>query len=165
MINKKDLYYWCSIPVENLENHKGLKVRFRMVESSQEMGHLMAREFIDEIIKANNENRVFRTIIPCGPKSWYEPFVHIVNTEKVCLKNVVIFHMDECLDWEGNLLAKNDPYNFQTFMEKYFYAPIEDNLAVKQENRFFLNPETMQTIKKKICENPIDYTLGGWGQD
>ena len=102
MINKKDLHSWCSIPLGDLENHKGLKVRFRLVESSEEMGHLMAREFIDEIIKANNENRTFRAIVPCGPKSWYEPFTNIVNAEKVSLKNVVVFHMDECLDWEGN---------------------------------------------------------------
>jgi glucosamine-6-phosphate deaminase len=165
MINKKDLYSWCSVPVNDLENHKELKVRFRLVESSEEMGLLMAREFIDEIINANNENRFFRVIVPCGPKSWYEPFTNIVNTEKISLKNVIVFHMDECLDWEGNLLAKNDPHNFQTFMEKYFYDPVEEKLAIKPENRLFLNPETMHAIKKKIAENPIDYTLGGWGQD
>jgi hypothetical protein len=25
---------------------------------------------------------------------------------------MTVFHMDECLDWEGKLLARNDPYNF-----------------------------------------------------
>ena len=85
MINKKDLYSWCSIPVDELVNHSGLKVRLRLVESSEEMGLLMAREFADEIIKANKENRCFRAIVPCGPKSWYEPFVNIVNSEKVSL--------------------------------------------------------------------------------
>jgi len=165
MINKKDLYSWCRIPAEELENHKGLKVRFRIVESSEDMGLLMAREFIDEIVRANRESRTFRAIVPCGPKSWYEPFTNIINEEKVSLKNVVIFHMDECLDWEGGLLAKNDPYNFQTFMEKYFYDPVKEELAVKPENRLFLNPQTMHSVKHKIRENPIDYTLGGWGQD
>ena len=165
MIDKKDLYTWCAIPASELENNKGLKVRFRLVESSADMGHLMAREFIDEIKKANSENQIFRAIVPCGPKCWYEPFAAIVNAEKVSLNNVIIFHMDECLDWQGNLLAKNDPHNFQTFMEKYFYDPIDEKLAVKPENRLFLNSETMHTIKKKIYENPIDFTLGGWGQD
>ena len=165
MIDKKDLYSWCSVPADALEKHNELKVRFRMVESSQEMGFLMAREFIDEIQKANGENRDFRAIVPCGPRSWYEPFTTIVNAEKVSLKNVTVFHMDECLDWEGNLLAKNDPHNFRTFMEKYFYGPVEDQLAVKPENRLFLYPDTMSEIKKKICESPVDYTLGGWGKD
>jgi glucosamine-6-phosphate deaminase len=165
VINKKDLYAWCSIPADELEDHKNLKIRFRLVESSEEMGRLMAREFIDEIIEANKHGRVFRAIVPCGPKSWYEPFAGIINAEKVSLKNVVVFHMDECLDWEGNPLAKNDPYNFQTFMEKHFYDPIDNELAVKPENRIFLNPETMRVIKEKIRKSPVDYTLGGWGQD
>jgi glucosamine-6-phosphate deaminase len=165
MINKKDLYAWCSVPVHELENHSGLKVPFRLVETPEDMGVLMAREFIDAIITANQENRPLRAIVPCGPKSWYEPFANIVNTEKVSLKNMTVFHMDECLDWEGNLLAKNDPYNFRTFMEKYFYDPVDEQLAVKPENRLFLTPETMHTIKKMIAEKPIDYTLGGWGQD
>ena len=165
MIDKKNLYKWCSIPVNELEGHSALKVRFRLAQTSEEMGFLMAREFIDEIIIANREGKTFRAIVPCGPKSWYEPFVNIVNSEKVSLKNVVVFHMDECLDWEGNLLAKNDPYNFRTFMETYFYNPVESGLAVKPENRLFLNPQTMADIKIKIKENPVDYTLGGWGQD
>ena len=165
MISKKDIYSWCSIPADKLENHKGLRVRLRIVETSQDMGFLMAREFIDEIKNANKENRIFRAIVPCGPKSWYEPFADIVNEEKVSLKNLVVFHMDECLSWEGELLAKNDPYNFRTFMEKYFYDPVKEELAVKQGNRLFLNPQTMYVIKQKIQENPIDYTLGGWGQD
>lgn len=165
MIHKKDLYTWCSIPLDDLENHKGLKVGFRLVESSEEMGLIMAREFIDDIKMANREGRTYRAIVPCGPKSWYEPFTRIVNSEKVSLKNVVIFHMDECLDWEANMLPKNDPYNFRTFMEKYFYDPVQEELAVRPENRLFLNPETMHSIKKKIQENPVDYTLGGWGQD
>ena len=165
MIDKRDLYSWCSIPVDELENHKKLKVKFRLVETSEDMGLLMAREFVDEIIKANRENRIFRAIVPCGPRSWYKPFTDIVNSQKVNLKSLLVFHMDECLDWEGNLLAKNDPHNFRAQMEEFFYNPVEESLAVKQENRFFLEPQTMQTIKKRIVEERIDYTMGGWGQD
>jgi len=73
--------------------------------------------------------------------------------------------MDECLDWEGKLLAKNDPYNFKTFMLQYFYGGIDPALAVPETQRFFLEPSTMEAIRAKIWENPVDMTLGGWGQD
>lgn len=165
MIHPKELYKWCSIPAEQLENHPSLKTKFRMVKTSQEMGELMARELVDEIKKANSENRACRAIIPCGPKSWYAPYTRMVNEEKISLKNFYVFHMDECLDWEGNLLAKNDPYNFKTFMEKYFYGGIASELAVPPEQRFFLEPRTMEYIREKIWEAPVDITLGGWGQD
>lgn len=77
----------------------------------------------------------------------------------------MIFHMDECLDWQGNLLAADDPYNFRTFMCREFYDPVEKELMVPEENRYFLSPGTMFQVAEKIREAPIDYTLGGWGQD
>jgi glucosamine-6-phosphate deaminase len=73
--------------------------------------------------------------------------------------------MDECLDWQGKPLPKNHPYNFRTFMEKYFYGDIIPALAVPEQQRFFPTPAARQLIKEKIAEAPIDITLGGWGQD
>lgn len=164
-INIKELYKWCSVQVEQLENHPDLKIPFRLVQDSEEMGEVMARELVDEVKKANMDGRSCRAIVPCGPKCWYEPFTRIVNEEKVSLENLFVFHMDECLDWEGKLLAKNDPYNFRTFMEKYFYGGILEELSVPLEQRFFPEPSKIEYIKEKISEAPIDITLGGWGQD
>ncbi len=164
MIDLKDLYKWCSIPAEELTVYK-TKIPFRMVKDSGEMGELMARELVEEIKAASGRQRTFRAIIPCGPKSWYEPFVRIVNEERVSLKHFEVFHMDECLDWEGNLLAVNDPHNFRTFMEKHFYAGVNEELSVPRQHRHFLEPANMMQIKKMISETSIDYTLGGWGQD
>jgi glucosamine-6-phosphate deaminase len=164
-IDVKELYKWCSIPVEKLVNHPDLKIPFRLVKDSEKMGEVMAREFVDEIKAANCRGSVYRAIVPCGPKSWYRPFSTMVNEEKVSLRNLTVFHMDECLDWEGKLLAKNDPYNFRTFMEKYFYGDILPELAVPLEQRFFPDPSRIEFIKANIAEAPIDITLGGWGQD
>jgi glucosamine-6-phosphate deaminase len=148
-----------------LAGHPALKTNFRMVQDSTQLGILIARELIDEIKKANEQERIFRAIIPCGPVCWYKPFTKIINEEKVSLKNVIVFHMDECLDWEGQLLARNDPYNFRTVMERQFYAGIADELSVLSKNRHFLEPSTMAYIKEEIWSAPIDMTIGGWGQD
>jgi glucosamine-6-phosphate deaminase len=164
-INKKDLYNWCKIPAAELEGHPGLKVPFRMVKDSDEMGVVMARDFIEEIKFCNTEGRNIRAIVPCGPKCWYAPFNRMVNKEKVSLKNLTVFHMDECLDWQGKLLAKNDPYNFRTFMEKFFYEGILPELAVPESQRFFPEPLLIDLIKEKIADDIINITLGGWGQD
>lgn len=164
-INIKELYKWCRIPAHSLAGHPDLKIPFRMVRDSAEMGEVMARELVEEIKAANEEGRIFRVIVPCGPKCWYLPFTHMVNEEKVSLRNVVVFHMDECLNWEGKLLPKNDPYNFRSFMEKHFYGGIQPELAVKPEHRYFPSPDSIDDIKARIREAQIDLTLGGWGQD
>ena len=164
-IDKKDLYNWCKIPYYELENHPDLKIPFCLTKDSDEMGEVMAREFVDEIKMAGANGQVIRAIVPCGPKCWYAPFTRMVNNEKVSLGHLTVFHMDECLDWEGSLLARNDPYNFRTFMEQHFYGGIPAELAVPGEQRIFPEPDRIAEIKRKIAEAPIDITLGGWGQD
>lgn len=162
---RQRIYEWCKVPADELENNPNLKVPFRMVEDSKAMGLLMATELVEEIEAANKEGRDFRCIIPCGPACWYDDWTRLVNEREVSLKNVTVFHMDECLTWEGKELLQNNPYNFRAFMEKRFYGGIKEELNVPMERRFFLNPQTMENIKKEIVKAPIDYTLGGWGQD
>lgn len=164
-ISKTDLYQWCKIPRDKLASHPRLRVRFRIVRDSAEMGQLMAEEFC-EVIEANNANREpTRAIVPCGPVCWYAPFTNLVNTRNISLRNLWVFHMDECLDWQGRPLPAAHPYNFRTFMEKHFYDGIRPELQVPQEQRFWLLPSTMDQISAAIQSAPIDITIGGWGQD
>lgn len=160
-----NLHAWCSVPFDKLSTHPDKRVAFRMVQNSGEMGRIMARDLLDVIVKNNELNRITRAIIPCGPKSWYAPFRDMVNDENISLKKLIVFHMDECLDWQGRLLPKNHPYNFRTFMEAYFYNGINEDLSVPLEQRFFPTPFNIPDIDHAISQHPIDITLGGWGQD
>jgi glucosamine-6-phosphate deaminase len=165
VIKTVELYEWCKIPVDQLEQHPQIKIPFRICKGSAEMGLWMARELVDEIKANNKQGKRIRAIIPCGPSSWYKPYVEIVNKERVDLKSFEVFHMDECLDWQGHELPRAHPYSFRGFMEKYFYDPIDEKLSVPKENRFWLNANNVDYIKRKILEAPIDITYGGWGQD
>lgn len=159
------LYEWCKIPWMELEGHPQLKIPFRLSEDSDSMGELMARELINEIASKNDHGKETRAIIPCGPSCWYEPFTHLVNKEKVSLKNFVVFHMDECLNWQGRELPKSHPYNFRSSMEKQFYDPVHPDLAVPDKNRVWINADNINIVKEKIEEKPIHIAYGGWGQD
>jgi glucosamine-6-phosphate deaminase len=165
VIKPKQLYEWCKIPYTELVNHPERKIPFRLVKDSQEMGEVMAWELVDEIKAANQRGTQFRAIIPCGPSCWYKPFTDLVNKENVSLKSCVIFHMDECLDWQGRELPRNHPYSFRGFMEKHFYDPIAPELAVHEENRNWLTANNIEEVEQKIWAAPIDLTYGGWGQD
>ncbi|MBQ6545254.1 MAG: hypothetical protein IJL72_05895 [Lachnospiraceae bacterium] len=162
---RKQLYKWCAVPADELEGHPDLKIPFRMVEDSAAMGLLMAEELIGEIEAANAEGRPFRAIIPCGPACWYDDWTRLVNERNVSLKNVTVFHMDECLTWEGKELSRKNPYSFRGFMEERFYGGIRPELNVPEERRFFLSPSSMARVAEEIAASPVDFTLGGWGQD
>ena len=165
MIDPKELYAWCRIPYTQLENHPLRKVPFRLVPDSAAMGWMMARELVDLVAANNLQGKTTRAIIPCGPSCWYAPFTRLVNQERVSLANLVVFHMDECLDWQAHELPYGHPYNFRSFMERHFYGPIQPELNVAEANRIWPSVKDIELIKGKIAAAPIDITYGGWGQD
>src|SRR5438093_12934766 len=163
-IAKADLYRWCRIPATELLTHPGLRVRFRIVQNSAEMGLLMAQDLV-EVIEANNkQNLATRAIAPCGPKCWYAPFTELVSSRNISLRNFFVFHMDECLDWQARPLPVNHPYNFRSFMEKYFYDGIRLDLAVHQEQRFWLLSSMVEHVRDAIDAAPIYIRVGYCGQ-
>ena len=50
-------------------------------------------------------------------------------------------------------------------MERYFYNPINPELMVPEENRYWLNASNMAQVAEAIWAEPLDITYGGWGQD
>ena len=165
MITPKKLYEWCRIPYADLEKHPARKIPFRLVRDSAVMGDLMARELVEAIRVAEKRGESFRAIIPCGPSCWYKPFSDLVNRERVSLKRFVVFHMDECLDWQGRELPRAHPYSFRGFMERHFYAPVDPELAVPEGNRHWPHADNVERIAAAIAAATVELTYGGWGQD
>jgi sugar/nucleoside kinase (ribokinase family)/6-phosphogluconolactonase/glucosamine-6-phosphate isomerase/deaminase len=164
-VRAQDLLEWCRIPAEQLPGHAGLRVPFRLVKDSAEMGELMARELLDLVAANDAAGRETRVILPCGPACWYEPWTRLVNARGLPLGRLSVFHMDECLDWQGRPLPERHPYNFRSFMEQRFYAGIRRELQVPPRQRHWLLPATVDAVRAAIEAAPIDLTLGGWGQD
>jgi glucosamine-6-phosphate deaminase len=165
IITPQQLFEWCKIPYPDLETHPARKTPFRLCRDSAQMGELMARELVDEIQAHNTCGESTRAIIPCGPSCWYRPFTDLVNRERVSLRRLIVFHMDECLDWQGRELPRRHPYCFRGEMERLFYGLVDPELAVPEENRNWLSPATLEQVRERIWSAPIDITYGGWGQD
>jgi len=165
VITPKKLYEWCRIPYAELEKHPARKIPFRLVRDSAVMGDLMARELVEAIRVAEKRGESFRAIIPCGPSCWYKPFTDLVNRERVSLKRFVVFHMDECLDWQGRELPRAHPYSFRGFMERHFYAPVDPELAVPEGNRHWPRADNVERIAAAVAAATVELTYGGWGQD
>ena len=146
-LDKREVLRICRIKVADFAKHHP-RVRYRIVKDSAEMGEVMSRELIDVVQENNREGRPTRAIVPCGPMAWYEPFGRAVNREKVSLRQLTVFHMDECLDWQGRLLPRNHPLNFRSVMTQVFYGPIDPSLAVPEPQRFWMEPDNLSTPRR-----------------
>lgn len=164
-IRRADLLKWCRIPADRLADHPDRRVPFTVVADAAALGDAMARTLADQVAADLAAGRPTRAIIPCGPMGWYAPFTRMVNERSLPLRGLHVFHMDECLDWQGRPLPANHPYNFRTFMERHFYGGIRPELAVPPSQRHWLLPSTLDDVLAAIAQSPIDLTLGGWGQD
>ncbi len=164
-VSRRDLKAWCSIPVGRLAGHPDAKIPLSIVDTPAALAEAMARELVDTIKANHAAGKPTRAIIPCGPSGWYPVWTRLVNAERVDLRSLHVFHMDECLDWQGRALPDGHPYNFRSFMEKNFYGGIPADLNVPAAQRHWLNPATLETVVARLAEAPVDLTLGGWGQD
>jgi len=66
-VDARQLRRWCAIPATELLGHRELRVRFRQVADSVELGALIARELVEAVEENNKEGREARAIVPCGP--------------------------------------------------------------------------------------------------
>ena len=164
-VDPRRLLEWCRIPAEELAGHPALRVPLRIVEDAHAMARLMAQELVELVAEHNALGRPTRVIVPCGPSGWYAPWTELVNARGVSLARLSVFHMDECLDWQGRPLPARHPYNFRSFMERRFYGGIQPELNVPEAQRFWLLPDTIERVRAAIATDAIDLTLGGWGQD
>jgi len=163
-LDKREILRICRIPIDEFARHSP-KVPYRIVADSREMGEAMSQDLVDLIVANNDKGRPTRAIVPCGPMAWYEPFCRKANEGGISLQNLTVFHMDECLDWQGRLLPANHPLNFRATMERLFYAPVRKELAVPEPQRFWMQPDLMARYREEFWRAPVDICLGGWGQD
>lgn len=164
-LDLRDLRRWCSIGTDDLEGHPDLRVPLRVCADAAEMAQLMASELADAVTEAAAAGTTLRAIIPCGPRGWYKPFTTLVNSRRINLAHVVVFHMDECLDWQARPLPSGHPYNFRAFMEASFYGPVDPELRVLEAGRHWPTPANVDEIAGMLGDDPADIAYGGWGQD
>lgn len=162
---KNELFNWCSIPVEELDGHKDLKVDLRLHPDRRStminVGNMMA----DELIEHNNLGIVTKWILPAGPMDEYDVFIERVNRERISCQNLFIFHMDEFLDWEGRPYPIEDTYeSLEGTMNAGFYNRIDPELGVPVENRYWPRINDLDRCDEKIEEmGGVDTVWAGVG--
>jgi glucosamine-6-phosphate deaminase len=163
-INPDELNKWCRIPADQLEGHPQAKVRIKVVNTPDDVHRWAARDMADEV-KANNAGgRPTRWILPCGPTRQYPYFVQLVHAERISLRNVHVFHMDDSLDWQGRPLPLDHRYSYEGWMRRNFYAPIAPELAVPEAQRHFPSITDLDRVSQAIeAAGGVDTTYGGVG--
>ena len=163
-INEEKLYSYLRIPVDELEGHPDAKVRIKIFEEKDKVYRWVAEDMLTEVKKNNEQGKATSWILPCGPTKQYAYFTKWVNEQKVSLRNVHVFHMDDNLDWQGRHLPLNHPFSYEGWMRKNFYDPVDVELNIPEEQRHFPSIYAIDEISQAIEElGFVDTTYGGIG--
>ena len=165
-ITKEQLRRWCSVPRSALFSHPDRKIdRIDMLptkaETMEHIGNLMA----DEIIANNQAGKITRWILPAGPLDQYKTFCRRVNEERISLKNLYVFHMDEWLDWQSRPYPVQYAYNsLRGIMLHDFYGQIDEALNVPEDQRIWPDMHNLDYFDEKVEElGGIDTVWAGIG--
>ncbi len=124
----------------------------------------MAEEMAEEIKRNNARGEKTVMICPVGPVGQYPFFVEIVNREKISLKNVWFFNMDEYLTDEKEWILKEEPLSFRGFMDREVYHKILPELVMPKEQRVFPDPHKPEAVGEQIEKlGGVDICFGGIG--
>ncbi|HUM62580.1 MAG TPA: hypothetical protein PKZ26_02800 [Anaerolineaceae bacterium] len=163
-IDTKKLYNWCKIPTGELENHPESKVKIKIFDVSRAAMEYVGSMLADEVINNNLENKPTRWILPTGPMDEYTYFIKRVNEERISLKNLFVFHMDEYLDWQGRPFPLEHHFSLEGIMMREFYAKIDPDLIVPINQRFWPRINDIDGLDKAIEEvGGVDTVLAGLG--
>ena len=123
----------------------------------------IATTMIDEVKRNNAAHNPTRWILPCGPRGQYPIFCESVNRERIDLKNLHVFHMDDHLDRQGRDLPLDHPYSYKGWMSRNFYGPIDPSINVPLEQRHFPDISRLDEWRRNEKVGGIDSVYGGIG--
>lgn len=165
IIKKDKLFEWCQLNKDEILNRDNLKCKLTCKKDRKIIMEYIGNMMADEVIQNNKIGKSTKWILPAGPMDEYDTFIDRVNKERISLKNLYIFHMDEFLNWECRPYPVGDTYESLTgTMLAGFYGRIENDLNVPIENRFWPRINDMDYVDNKCKElGGIDTLWAGVG--
>ncbi|MBA7586839.1 Glucosamine-6-phosphate deaminase [subsurface metagenome] len=151
-----------SMPAKEIKNWSNVEVE--IVKDTDILYRKMARSIANTIVENNKKNQNTKLILPVGPTPQYPILADILNREKINLKNLWIFFMDEYLDWESRIVPKSHPMSFAGYMDKNLFDLLDSSLGLNPEQVVWPNPYDLDYNDSKIEElGGIDICYGGIG--
>ena len=165
IISCEQLDQWCSYTAEEMKTMTDLNADLRVRSSAEAFYKEVADLMAEELIANNAGNRVTKWIVPAGPIDQWEHLIERIHRERISLKNLWIFMMDEYLDWESRLIPEDAPYgSLHAVMKKNVFSRIDPELMCPPEQIIFPDPQNLDYYDRKIQEmGGIDTIWAGIG--
>lgn len=153
-----------TIPRERLAEHANPQFRIALVDEASDFYTRFAADLVGRVRAARDEGRRFVAILPVGPMPQYEIAAHMINAERLSLRHVHTFNMDEYANDDGVTAPASWPGSFQRAMFEGFFARIESALRPPEDQIHFPTSDAIGEYSARIdALGGADVCYGGIG--
>jgi len=151
-----------TIPADQLG--VGSPIRTEILETDQDLYHDMARTMLNAVRANDAIGKPTVFILPVGPVGQYRRMARICNLERISLRDLFAFNMDEYLTEGGEWLPIDHPLSFRGHMQRSFLDLMDPELAPPAEQIIFPDPRDPAAVPRRIEElGGVDICYGGIG--
>ena len=153
-----------AIPRERLAEHPNPQFRIALVDDAGDFYTRFAADLVGRIRAASEEDRPFIAILPVGPMPQYEIAARMINDERLSLRHVHTFNMDEYANADGDTAPLSWPGSFQRAMLAGFFDLIDPELRPPEAQIHFPTREALGDYSARIdALGGADVCYGGIG--
>jgi glucosamine-6-phosphate deaminase len=112
----------------DLVNHPSPEFQISIVDEPGDFYASFAADLVGRIRDAADHGRSFVAILPVGPVPQFELAARTINAERISLRHVHTFNMDEYADQDGNTAPASWEGSFERAMWEHFFGLIDPDL-------------------------------------
>jgi glucosamine-6-phosphate deaminase len=149
---------------DQLTEHPNPDFRIRLEDDRDAFYTAFAEDFLGRIRAARDEGRELTAILPVGPMPQYEIAVRAINAERLSLRHLHTFNMDEYADQDGRTAPASWPGSFARAMWERFFGRIDPELRPPESQIHFPSHDTIGDYSARIADRGgADVCYGGIG--
>ncbi len=136
----------------------------QIVPDTSVVNKVAARKVVDLLTENNRAGRETSLIFPVGPLQ-YEPLADLCNRERVDLRRLSIYMMDEYLQPDGRMpVAPTHPLSFKRFMTAGFTGRLDPGLGFADDRLVIPMPHNLEAVSRRILGmGGVDLCFAGIG--
>jgi glucosamine-6-phosphate deaminase len=153
-----------AIPRDALTEHANPEFRIAVVDGAEDFYARFAADLIGRVRQAADEDRDFVAILPVGPMPQYQIAARMINRERISLRRLHTFNMDEYADEDGVTAPASWPGSFQRAMLDGFFGLVDADLRPPESQIHFPTTEAIGDYSARIeALGGADVCYGGIG--
>jgi glucosamine-6-phosphate deaminase len=155
-----------AIPRARITEHPNPDFHISVIDDADEFYTAFALDLVDRIREARDANRSFVAILPVGPVPQFHLAAQIINAERLSLRHVTTFNMDEYADQDGVTPPISWAGSFQNAMWNSFFSLIDAELRPPDHQIHFPTSDAVGSYSTMIEDaGGADVVYGGigWG--